>query len=94
MSDLTVARIDPREAKAKADTMKNLARDIESLLNKVSSKLAEVNDEDTGMYHGARKPSELKAELDDYKATFHKFYEQVETYANNIITIAETMIAE
>ena len=89
-----VVRIDPQEAMAKANSMKNIANSIEDLLNKVDKKLAEVNDEETGMYHGAKKPSELKAELDEYKQHFVKFHEQINKYSDNIVTIAQQMLAE
>ena len=68
----------PHAAVAKVDKaaeMKNIARDIEDLLNDVSKKIDEINNVDTGIYQGNRKPAELKAELDEFEKKSNKpFY--------------------
>ena len=89
-----IAKINPGEAMSKANSMKGIAQDIETLLNKVDTRMRDINDEDTGMYHGGRKPSELRAELDEYKQGFYRFHEQIDAFADNIIRIAERMLQE
>ncbi len=89
-----IAKINPQEAMSKANNMKSIASNIEELLNKASRKLEEINDEDVGMYHGQRRPSELRAELDEYKQTFSRFHGQIDAYSDSIIAIAQKMLAE
>jgi len=84
-------KILPEEARARANSMKSDAKNLESLLNDVRKKMEDINDESLGTYHGAKRPSELKAELDAFSATFSKFYEQIEKYANDVIAVANTM---
>lgn len=89
-----IAKINPAEAMSKASSMKSMAQDIEALLNKVDNRMKDVNDEDVGMYHGRNKPSELRAQLDEYKQGFYRFHEQIDAFADNIIRIAERMLQE
>ena len=44
--------VDTEEARTKAREMKNIAIDIEELLNDVSKKIDEINNVDTGIYQG------------------------------------------
>ncbi len=89
-----VAKIEPNEAKNKAQQMKALAANIEALLNDVDAKMQEINDEEVGTYQGQNKPSELRHELDNFRATFYKFNEQINLFANDVIATADTMLAE
>lgn len=89
-----IAKINPSEAMSKASTMKSLASDIETLLNKVDKRMQDINDEDVGLYHGRNKPSELRRQLDQYKQSFSKFHGQINIFADNIIKIAERMLQE
>lgn len=85
------AKILPDDARARANTMKSEAKNLESLLNDVKKRMEDINDETVGTYHGAKRPSELKAELDAFSATFSKFYTQIEKYAEDVIEAANTM---
>lgn len=89
-----IAKINPSEAMSKASNMKSLAQNIEDLLNKADKRMQEINDENTGLYHGKNKPSQLRSQLDEYKKGFYKFHEQIDIFADNIIKIAERMLQE
>ena len=86
--------MDTAEARNKASEMKTIAREIESLLNDMSKKIDEINNVDTGIYQGTRKPAELRAELDDFRKLFDRVYGQVLKSADDITTIANTMDQE
>lgn len=86
--------MDTAEARNKASEMKTIAREIESLLNDMSKKIDEINNVDTGIYQGNRKPAELRAELDDFRKLFDRVYGQVLKSADDITTIANTMDQE
>lgn len=94
MSDLGIAKINPEEARNKAELMRSLAKNINTLLDDVSKRMAEINDEDTGTYQGTKKASELREELDEFKKSFSNFYEQINTYAANIDAIANQMLVQ
>ena len=91
---MAVDKISKKEAALQAESLRKLASTIEDLLNKTSKQMEDINDEDTGMYQGDRKPSELRAELDEYRATFSKFHSQIDRYAGIIDTIVATMSDE
>lgn len=84
----------PGEARVKANEMKKIAYDLESLLNDVSKKMEEIDSVETGIYQGSRRPAELRAELDAFRNTFNLAYEQIIKSANDIILIANTVEAE
>ncbi len=86
--------VDPAEARAKAMRMQTIANELESLLNNVSKEIEKIDNIDTGIYQGNRKPAELRAELDRFRNMFKLTYGQVIKSANDIITIANTMEAE
>ena len=67
---------------------------IESLLNDMSKKIDEINNVDTGIYQGNKRPAELKAELDDFRKLFDRVYGQVLKSADDITAIANTMDQE
>lgn len=89
-----VARIEAEQAVSKARNMKILADNIESLLNDVSLKMSEINDESVGTYHGQYKPSELRDRLDTYREQFHLFHEQVSAFSSNVEQIANKMVSQ
>ena len=82
------------EAKANAAEMKKIAMDLESLLNDVSKKITEIDNVDTGIYQGNRKPAELRAELDSFREVFNLAYELILKSADDITAIATTIEAE
>jgi hypothetical protein len=83
-----VVVISPQEAIRKAGEMKTLAGQIEELLNTVSKRISEVDNVDTGMYQGRKKPAELRAELDSFRDVFNLAYEQIIKSADDIVTLA------
>lgn len=86
--------MDTAEARNKASEMRNLATQIEDLLNDVSKKIDEINNVDTGIYQGSKKPAELRAELDEFRKMFNLVYGQVLKSSDDIINIANTMDQE
>lgn len=86
--------MNPAEARAKASEMKNIANELETLLNAVSRKMQEIDNTETGIYQGSRRPAQLREELDSFRATFNLAHEQIVKSANDIITIANTAEAE
>ena len=98
--------MDTAEARTKASEMKTIAQEIESLLNDMSKKIDEINNVDTGIYQGNKRPAELKAaklsaedkalkaELDDFRKLFDRVYGQVLKSADDITAIANTMDQE
>ena len=86
--------MDTAEARNKAAEMKNIAREIDDLLSDVSKKIDEINNVDTGIYQGSKKPAELKAELDEFRKLFSSVYGQVLKSADDITSIANTMDQE
>ncbi len=89
-----VLKIETGEAVSKAEQMKSLANNIEALLNDVDAKMREINDEEVGTYQGQYKPSELRQELDQFRATFYKFHEQINLFASDVIATANKMLSE
>lgn len=86
--------VDTDEARNKAREMRNIATEIEDLLNDVSKKIDEINNVDTGIYQGNKRPAELKAELDDFRKLFDLVYGQVLKSSDDIVNIANTMDQE
>lgn len=82
--------ISPEEAVRKAGEMKSLAGQIEELLNTVSQRIDEVDNVETGMYQGRKKPAELKRELNGFRNIFNLAYDQIIKSADDIITLANT----
>ena len=88
------ALIKPEDAKMSANMMKELANTVEMILEDVSTRMNDINDESVGMYHGQYKPSELRDKLDTYKATFSLFHDQIRAYADQVVLTANTMLSQ
>lgn len=86
------ALIKPEDAKMSAEMMKELANTVEMILDDVSKRMQDINDESVGMYHGQRKPSELREQLDNYRPLFVLFHDQIRAYADQVILTANTML--
>lgn len=86
--------ISPGEAIIKAQEMKRIADELQQLLEGVSQSMTEIDNEETHLYQGAKKPAELRAELDDFRRVFNRTYEQITKSAGDIINIANRMQAE
>lgn len=85
-----VVVISPAEAVRRAGDMKKIAGEIEDLLNACSQKINEIDNVETGVYQGRRKPAQLRAELDSFRDVFNLAYEQIIKSADDIITLANT----
>lgn len=88
------ALIKPEDAKMSANMMKELANTVEMILEDVSTRMNDINDESVEMYHGQYKPSELRDKLDTYKATFSLFHDQIRAYADQVVLTANTMLSQ
>lgn len=89
-----ILKLSPAEARAKAQEMKKIADEMQTLLNEVSVRMEEIDDVETGMYQGDNRPAQLRAELDDFRAIFNNAYEQITKSSNDIITIANVSEAQ
>lgn len=83
-----ILKLSPAEARAKAQEMKKIADEMQTLLNEVSKRMEEVDNVETGMYQGDNRPAQLRAELDEFRAIFNNAYEQITKSSNDIISIA------
>jgi uncharacterized protein YukE len=81
-------RMNPAEARSKAQYMIQIASQIEELLNSASKKMNEIGSLDAGVYH-SMKAQQLRAELNSFAHTFHSVHEQIVKSAQDIITIAD-----
>ena len=89
-----IVKINKNEAIERAKQMEEIAASIETLLQNVKNKMNEINDEEMNLYYGGKKPSELSAELEEYSQEFANFHIQIDQFAENIITTANTMAEE
>jgi hypothetical protein len=89
-----ILKLSPAEARAKAQEMKKIADEMQTLLNEVSKRMEEVDNVETGMYQGDNRPAQLRAELDDFRAIFNNAYEQITKSSNDIIAIANVSEAQ
>ena len=72
-----ILKLSPAEARAKAQEMKKIADEMQTLLNEVSKRMEEVDNVETGMYQGDNRPAQLRAELDDFRSIFNNAYEKI-----------------
>ncbi|MBR6133451.1 MAG: hypothetical protein IKQ29_01900 [Bacilli bacterium] len=78
----------PEDARQRANNIRRDAKNMNDLFTTINKYLSQINDESLGTYHGERKPSELRAELDAFASTFATFYEQVLKFASDVETAA------
>ena len=83
--------ISPFVARENANEMIRIADSLQTLLDNVSKKIDEINNEQTGLYQGSRRPAELKEELVAFRGLFANTYGQITKSARDIIDIANTM---
>ena len=74
----------PEDARQRANNIKSDAENMNDLFTTIRKYLDQINDESLGTYHGARRPSELRAELDAFASTFVTFYAQVMKFASDV----------
>ena len=89
-----ILKLSTAEARAKAQEMKKIADEMQTLLNEVSKRMEEVDNVETGMYQGDNRPAQLRAELDEFRAIFNNAYEQITKSSNDIIAIANVSEAQ
>ena len=86
--------INPTEARAKATMMRNIARDLNTLLDDVDKRMQLIDSEDEKIYSGSVGSASVRAEFDSYRKEFIKFYSQIEKYAQNVEESANQMLAQ
>ncbi|MGN1371615.1 MAG: hypothetical protein ACI4XM_05020 [Candidatus Coprovivens sp.] len=89
-----ILKLSPAEARAKAQEMKKIADEMQTLLEDVSKRMEEVDNVETGMYQGDNRPAQLRAELDEFRSIFNNAYEQITKSSNDIIAIANVSEAQ
>ena len=86
--------INPTEARAKANFMRTIARDLNTLLDDVDKRMQLIDSEDEKIYSGSVGSASVRAEFDAYRKEFIKFYSQIEKYAQNVDESANQMLAQ
>lgn len=89
-----ILRLNPAEARAKAQEMKKIADEMKTLLDEVSRRMEDIDNVETGIYQGDNRPAQLRAELNDFRAIFNNAYDQITKSANDIIAIANRSEAQ
>jgi hypothetical protein len=74
----------PEDARQRAKNIRNDAANMDEIFKTIRNYLDQINDESLGTYHGSRRPSELRAELDAFASTFGTFYGNVIKFAGDI----------
>lgn len=74
--------------------MRNIARDLNTLLDDVDKRMQLIDSEDEKIYSGSVGSASVRAEFDSYRKEFIKFYSQIEKYAQNVEESAKQMLAQ
>jgi len=83
--------IRPDEARTRAQSMKSKAHEIEELLNKVSTAINQIDNEDGEViYQGSKGAEQLRTELDEFRSLFGRVSGQIEKSAKDIEEIANS----
>lgn len=86
--------INPTEARMKADSMRKIASELNTLLDDVDKRMQLIDSEDEKIYSGSVGSASVRAEFDSYRKEFIKFYSQIEKYAQNVDESANKMLAQ
>ena len=84
--------VKPTEAIAKAQIMRSIAGDLNTLLDDVDKRMQLIDSEEERIYSGSVGSASVRAEFDTYRAEFIKFYSQIEKYAQNVDDSAKQMM--
>ena len=86
--------MDTAEARIKASEMKTIAQEIESLLNDMSKKIDEINNVDTGIYQGNKRPAVLADSVEAVIAAMYMDSNNIEICRKFIIENLKDAIEE
>ena len=86
--------IKPEEARFKANFMKNIASELNEVLNDIDAKMQLIDNEDERIYSGSVGSASVRAEFDAYRKEFYKFSSQVEKYATDVEQAATRMLSQ
>ena len=86
--------INASEAHAKANLMRNVASELNALLDDVDKRMQLIDSEDERIYSGSVGSASVRAEFDTYRREFIKFYSQIQKYAQNVDESANQMVAQ
>lgn len=86
--------MNPEEASNKARSMRTTAANLEELFNKVSAEINKIDNVETGMYQGNKKPAQLRAELEDFRKDFVLARDQIINFADWVETTAKVMMEQ
>ena len=84
--------VKPTEAIAKAQIMRSIAGDLNTLLDDVDKRMQLIDSEDERIYSGSVGSASVRAEFDAYRREFVKFYSQIQKYAQNVEESANQMV--
>lgn len=84
--------INPSEARAKAGMMRNIASELNAVLDDVDKRMQLIDSEDERIYSGSVGSASVRAEFDAYRREFVKFYSQIQKYAQNVEESANQMV--
>ena len=84
--------INASEAHAKANLMRNVASELNALLDDVDRRMQLIDSEDERIYSGSVGSASVRAEFDTYRREFIKFYSQIQKYAQNVDESANQMV--
>ena len=84
MGKLGNLKIDKSEALSKSSNIRTYANNVKDILEAVSAKMNEIDDENAGIYQGTSRSRDLKEQLDVIKQNFEPIYNQIMAFANQI----------
>mgnify|MGYP002509085563 CR=1 len=84
--------INPSEARAKAGMMRNIASELNAVLDDIDRRMQLIDSEDERIYSGSVGSASVRAEFDAYRREFVKFYSQIQKYAQNVEESANQMV--
>ena len=74
--------------------MRNVASELNALLDDVDRRMQLIDSEDERIYSGSVGSASVRAEFDTYRREFIKFYSQIQKYAQNVDESANQMVAQ
>ena len=86
--------IRPEEAHANAQRMREIASNLNEILNSIDARMREIDDVEAGVDAGSRSSSFARTEFENLIQEFPKFYEQVNLFADDVDEAANTMVAQ
>lgn len=84
MADIGELVIKPEEALAKAGNIRNYAGTVHSILDELSKKMNEIDNDSSDVYRGTAKAEQLREQLNKIIENFEPIYTQIMAFASQI----------